>query len=205
MPANSCDPVTRPGAAKLGRLLTATYPSTSYGVERGCGSLPNSEHHDGRAIDWMISIRNKSQAAQAKAAITGSLATDDKANKHANARRLGVMYVIWNNKIWGAYSADVGWRPYSTCAEHKEKSWDSTCHRNHVHISLSWEGAMGRTSFWSKKVAAPDFGRCRAADLNWAYAYDKPNAQPCSRTAGCRSEGCVGFIEDADSATRVAT
>lgn len=177
--ANSCTPTARPGTAKLGRLLTATYPGTSWGGGRACGALPNSEHHDGRAVDWMNNIRNKKQKAQADAVIKWLFATDAKGNAYANARRLGVMYVIWNGKIWGAYAADQGWRPYSSCAKHPEKSWDNTCHRNHMHISLSWAGAMGRTSFWSKKVAAPDYGRCRAKGMNWAYGYKAPNPKPC--------------------------
>ncbi|HEY5821693.1 MAG TPA: peptidoglycan-binding domain-containing protein [Propionibacteriaceae bacterium] len=181
VPANSCSPITRPGTAKLGKLLTSTYPGTTYGSARACGALPNSEHHDGRAVDWMNNVRNEKQAAQAKALITWLFATDAEGNEYANARRLGVMYTIWNNKIWGAYSADRGWRPYSSCSEHPEKSWDNTCHRNHMHLSLSWAGAMGHTSFWTKEVAAPDYGRCRPADLNWSYPYEAPNPVPCPR------------------------
>jgi hypothetical protein len=181
VPANSCSPTARPGTVKLGKLLTATYPGTTFGGARSCGALPNSEHHDGRAVDWMNSLRNAKQAAQAKAVIGWLLATDEDGNTYANARRLGVMYVIWNNKIWGAYSADQGWRPYSSCAKHPERSWDNTCHRNHMHLSLSWAGGMGRTSFWTGEVAAPDYGRCRPADLNWAWAYGGPNPTPCRR------------------------
>ena len=181
VPANSCSPTARPGTVQLGRLLTSTYPGTTFGGARGCGALPNSEHHDGRAVDWMNSLRNAKQAAQAKAVISWLFATDDDGNTYANARRLGVMYVIWNNKIWGAYSADQGWRAYSSCAKHPQKSWDNTCHRNHMHLSLSWAGAMGRTSYWSGEVAAPDYGRCRPADLNWAWAYGGPNPTRCPR------------------------
>lgn len=183
VPANSCHPTAKPGTTKLGQLLTTTYPGTRYGIDRICGvdPLPTSEHYDGRAVDWMNSIRDPQQAAQAKAVITWLFATDKAGNTYANARRLGVMYVIWNNKIWGAYSP--GWRPYSSCASHPERSYDSTCHRNHMHVSLSWEGAMARTSFWSKRVAAPDFGPCRPADLNWAATYTEANPVRCPRYA----------------------
>lgn len=183
VPANSCSPTTRPGAHRLGTLLTTTYPDTRFGGARACGALPDSEHHDGRAVDWMNSIRNPTQAAQAKAVVSWLLATDADGHAYANARRLGVMYIIWNGKIWGAYSADRGWRPYSSCASHQEKAWDTTCHRDHMHLSLSWAGAMGRTSYWTGKVAAPDFGRCRPADLNWAYVYKKPNPHRCPRVS----------------------
>ena len=61
VPANSCSPTTRPGTVKLGKLLTSTYSGTRYGGARGCGALPDSEHHDGRAVDWMNSIRKPSR------------------------------------------------------------------------------------------------------------------------------------------------
>jgi peptidoglycan hydrolase-like protein with peptidoglycan-binding domain len=183
VPATSCDPVVKPGSVALGKLLTATYPGTSYGITRTCGSdpLPTTEHYEGRAVDWMNSIRDPKQAAQAKAVISWLMATDAKGNKFANARRLGVMYVIWDNKIWGAYSSDRGWRAYSSCASHPEKSWDSTCHRDHMHISLSWAGAMKKTSYWTKQVAVTEYGPCRAADLNWALPYSKVRLTPCPR------------------------
>jgi hypothetical protein len=52
-----------------------------------------------------------------------------------------------------------------------------------MHVSLSWAGAMGRTSYWTGQVAAADYGRCRAADLNWALPYEKPRSIPCPRYA----------------------
>jgi Putative peptidoglycan binding domain len=177
----SCGPSPKPGAVKLAKLLTKTYPNTTYGISRPCGASPNSEHYDGRAIDWMNSHRDKTKAAQAKAVLAWLFADDEAGNSYANARRLGVMYIIWNNKIWGAYSADDGWRAYSTCADHPERGWDTACHRDHMHISLSWEGAMGDTSFWSKKVAVTDFGPCRPKDLNWAAKYKVANPDQCER------------------------
>lgn len=183
VPASSCDPTAKPGAVALGKLLTTTYPGTRYGIERTCGAdaLSTTEHYEGRAVDWMTSVRDADQAARAKAVISWLTATDAAGNTYANARRLGVMYIIWDGKIWGAYSADRGWRPYSTCADHPERSWDSTCHRDHVHLSLSWAGAMKRTSYWTGTVAAPDYGPCRAKDLNWALPYAKPRTTPCPK------------------------
>jgi hypothetical protein len=183
VPATSCDPTAKPGAVALGKLLTTTYPGTRYGIERTCGvdPLPTTEHYEGRAVDWMNSVRVPAEAAQAQAVLNWLTAPDLAGNSYANARRLGIMYIIWNNKIWGAYSVDRGWRPYSSCALHPEKTWDSTCHRDHVHFSLSWAGAMKRTSYWSGQVATTDYGPCRAADLNWALPYSKLRTIPCPR------------------------
>jgi peptidoglycan hydrolase-like protein with peptidoglycan-binding domain len=181
VPATSCDPVVRRGTQKLGRLLTETYAGTSFSIARACGTsaVPTSEHYDGRAVDWMVSARTARGRARAKAALSWLFARDDLGNKYANARRLGVMYVIWNNRIWGAYQASEGWRAYSSCKRHPGRAYDTTCHRNHMHLSLSWEGATGRTSFWSKSVSVPDYGPCRQRDMNWATSYRRRNTSPC--------------------------
>lgn len=181
VPDNSCAQVAQPGTLRLARLLTSTYSGTGYLTTRPCGSdgLASTEHYDGRAVDWMNSLRNPKQKAQATAVLNWLFATDRWGNRYANARRLGVMYIIWNNRIWGAYSAAQGWRPYSSCAAHPEISWDTTCHRNHMHISLTWEGSQARTSFWTGTVAARDYGPCRAADLNWARPYRSTRLTPC--------------------------
>jgi peptidoglycan hydrolase-like protein with peptidoglycan-binding domain len=180
LPQVSCNPVAMPGAVALGDLLRATYPGTSYGIARACGSDGMaSEHYEGRAVDWMVSKRTPAQLAQARSLIAWLLATDKAGRPYANARRLGVMYLIWDDHIWGAYRPGDGWRPYSTCARHPEPASDTACHRDHVHISLSWAGATGRTSFWTGRVAAADYGPCRPADLNWAAPYTGPRSSPC--------------------------
>jgi peptidoglycan hydrolase-like protein with peptidoglycan-binding domain len=176
----SCDPVDKPGALAWGNLLRATYPGTSYSIGRGCGADGMaSEHYEGRAVDWFVSTRDAAGAARADAVLTWLLAPDTAGHVAANARRLGIMYVIWNNRIWGSYAADAGWRAYSVCASHPETSWDTSCHRDHIHFSLSWAGAMRRTSYWTRSVAAVDYGPCRPADLSWAPPYAGPRAAPC--------------------------
>lgn len=189
VPANSCTPRARPGTLLLGRLLVATYPGTTFGGARACPSRPNSEHHDGRAVDWMNSVRDATQRAQGKAVVDWLLAPDAEGRPYANARRLGIMYVIWNNRIWAAYRPSDGWRDYNGCTAKAKsaRSLDSACHRNHMHLSLSWAGAMGRTSYWSGTVAAPDYGRCRPADMSWATGYKTPNPVPCPRVGTVRA------------------
>jgi peptidoglycan hydrolase-like protein with peptidoglycan-binding domain len=181
VPAVSCDPRDTVGTAALGRLLTATYPGTSAGIARTCGTDPlrTSEHYEGRALDWMTSVRDPLGAARARAMLGWLLGTDAAGNRYAAARRLGVMYVIWDNRIWGAYNPAAGWRPYSRCALHPEPAWDTTCHRDHVHISLGWAGARARTSYWTGAVAPSDFGPCRPVDLNWADPYTSQRATRC--------------------------
>lgn len=176
----SCDPVPKPGALALGRLLTTTYPGTSYLIGQDCGSEPvASEHEDGRAVDWMVSARSATQKAQAQAFLGWLFATDGQGRGYAEARRLGVMYIIWDNMIWGAWDPIHGWSPYSTCATHPEADADAVCHRDRMLVSLSWQGATEHTSFFSRQVAQPDYGPCRPKDLNWAPRYTTPNHTPC--------------------------
>src|SRR4051794_26782161 len=179
--ATSCDTRDKPGTVALGQLLKTTYPGTTYGISRSCGSdaLPTSEHYDGRAVDWFTNVPTATGKARGNAPVSWLTAKDARGDVAANARRLGVMYITWNNRIWGAYNPAAGWKPYSSCATHPAAASDTTCHRNHVHLSLSWEGAMRRTSWWTKTVARQDFGPCRVPDLNWAPAYSRANPVRC--------------------------
>ena len=144
-PQRTCDPVGKPGAVGLRDLLLSSYPvSRSLGVSRTCTARGVSEHKEGRAFDWGVNLGVPAQRAAAESAISQLMATDAAGNRHALARRLGVMYVIWNRQIWSAYNPDGGWRPYSGASPHTD----------HVHLSLSWDGAMGRTSFWRGEAAS---------------------------------------------------
>jgi len=180
VPANSCDPHAKPGTTAVGNLLVQTYGSY-YGIDRTCGTdpLPTSEHYDGRAVDYFQNVRVPAQKAKIQGFISWLFAKDAQGHAYANARRLGVMYLIWNNKIWGSYRASEGWRAYSSCATHPSTAYDTTCHRDHIHISLSWAGAMKKTSFWTRKVAATNYGPCREPGLNWAAPYTSARTTPC--------------------------
>jgi hypothetical protein len=140
---STCDPVAKPGTLAMRNLLLARYPSTgSAGISRDCAIGGRSEHKEGRAFDWAANVSNAGQRAAVEAFINDLLATDRYGHKHAMARRMGIMYVIWNRQIWAAYAADAGWQPYTGASPHTD----------HVHISLSWAGARAQTSFWSGTV-----------------------------------------------------
>ncbi len=181
VPADSCDALAKPGTIAFAEQLKSA-TGVGYTIPRNCGSdaLSTSEHYDGRAVDWFTTIRDSTSKAKATAVINWLLATDAAGHQYANARRLGVMYIIWNNKIWGSYRASEGWREYSGCSALTSTAYDTTCHRNHVHFSLSWEGAHERTSWWTGAVARPEFGPCRVKDLNWAAPRSSANYGPCA-------------------------
>jgi len=135
----------RPGTRALKRLLHRVYdPSIAIGTHRSCRG-DTSEHYDGRALDWMTNARNRRQAAQADAFVSW-LIKKDRGVRGANARRLGIMYIIWRGRMWRAYSP--GWRDYNGCS--RGGGNPTACHRNHVHISLTWRGAQKRTSWYRR-------------------------------------------------------
>ena len=152
-----CSPTVKVGAAKLAALLKATYGPASIGISRSCSTGGQSEHKEGRALDWMQSMRVPSQRAHVEAFLAWLLAPGTDGRPGAMARRLGVMYLGWNNHFWASYRADAGWTDLKGCSTDpakKASSYDTYCHRNHLHISLSWEGASAYTSFWSGAALA---------------------------------------------------
>jgi hypothetical protein len=78
-------------------------------------------------------------------------ASDTHGNKNAMFRRLGLMYVIWNHRIWGAW--DQKWSHYSCMGA-------NACHVTHIHFSFGWAGAEKKTSYWTgnaSPVLPPDY------------------------------------------------
>jgi hypothetical protein len=155
---SACTPTPKPGAVRLARLLTTTYGRYPIGIARACSIGGRSEHKEGRALDWMVSVRVAGQSARATAFLRWLLAAGPDGRPAEMARRLGVMYIGWNNRFWAAYRPDAGWTDLKGCTTDPAKrarGYDTLCHRNHVHLSLSWEGAAGLTSFWTGVALAP--------------------------------------------------
>ena len=173
--ATSCDAVAKPGVVRFAALVEKTYPGTgSVGIVNTCAAEGGvSEHTEGRAWDWAVAVNSPTQVAQVKALTTWLLAPDALGEPAANARRLGLMYVIWDKQILGLYSLDAGWRPYAC-------SGVTGCHQDHVHFSFSWAGARGVTSFWSGRVAAQDFGPCPGVGQMFALPRSSPNPVRCA-------------------------
>ncbi len=147
-----CSTAPKPGAVKLARLLTATYGKASIGIARPCNVGGTSEHKEGRALDWMVSVRVPAQRAKANAFLSWLLKPGADGKPAEMARRLGIMYIGWNNHMWRGYNAAQGWSDLKGCTTNPKMlaaGYDTTCHRNHVHLSLSWDGAAGLTSYWT--------------------------------------------------------
>ncbi|HEY3339976.1 MAG TPA: hypothetical protein VGK18_15865 [Propionicimonas sp.] len=157
MPQSTCTPKAKPGATAVLRLLIATWGGSSSGISRGCGAGTTSEHKEGRALDWRMSVKSASQRKRVGQAVAWLTA-----NNGEVAYRLGVMYIIWNQQIWSLYYPELGWRRMA------DRGSVTANHKNHVHISLSWDGAMKQTSWWTGiPVTQPLNSRC---GVNGAHA-----------------------------------
>lgn len=161
-PQTVCNPVAQPGALALRDLLVDTYGRATVYIPRACTSS-TSEHFDGRAVDWMHSVRVPAEKREAEAFVNWLLAPAADGTPQEMARRLGVMYIIWNNRMIRMYDVGRGWTNYRSCqsSANSGTGMDTTCHRNHVHLSLSWDGAAGITSWWTGRAMTQPYCSAR--------------------------------------------
>jgi len=146
-----CDPTAKPGAVALAAILRSRYAGTTTGIVRDCAVGGRSEHKEGRAIDWSgVSAFNSDSRAQVDSTLRWLLDPDAQGHQFAVARRLGVMYIIWDARIWIANEADLGWQPYAC-------SGVTLCHQDHVHLSLTQAGGAKQTSYWTGRTGEPAF------------------------------------------------
>ncbi|MET3961987.1 hypothetical protein ABIE44_001921 [Marmoricola sp. OAE513] len=145
----TCRKTPRPGTVALAAWLQKTYPATgSLGMIRACGTGGTSEHKDGRAFDWAADVKKPKAKKAAYDFIRKALATDAAGNQHALARRMGIMYFIYNDTIWSSYRGFTP-RPYLNSGCKTKKKCDRNLrHKNHVHISLGFAGAAAQTSWY---------------------------------------------------------
>lgn len=169
LPQVSCDPVTKPGTDAFRGLMLTTYGGRDLGVTRGCDVAGISEHEEGRAWDWGLDATVPAEKAVADQALAWLLAPGPDGVAALNARRLGVMYLIYNRRIWGAYRSAEGWRPYT----------GGESHSDHIHVSFSWAGARRSTSWWTGAAGPVDYGPCPGTDGSPAPVWTAPQLTPC--------------------------
>ncbi|WP_328994915.1 hypothetical protein OG394_10350 [Kribbella sp. NBC_01245] len=160
-PQTQCTAVKK-GTVALRDLLNRTYGKHPAGLGRDCDQGGTSEHKDGRALDYHFNVYDAGEKADADEFLQWLLETDKYGNKHAMARRLGIMYIIWNRRMWRAYEPSAGWQPYS----------GPNPHTDHIHFSLSWAGAQQQTTWWtsagvSQLPRGPLWDRTRWAGGSW--------------------------------------
>jgi len=143
-PQTTCESSPKPGAVRLEQIIKSTYGSNEYTwIPRDCDRGGRSEHKEGRAVDWMVDVRDPQDRANAEAFLAWLLGPDASGRPYGNALQLGIMYIGWHDRFWRGYSRERGWTELKGCFSKTEKKYDNYCHRNHIHISLTWAGARG--------------------------------------------------------------
>jgi hypothetical protein len=129
-----------------------------------------SEHAEGRALDWMADYANPALRPKALAVIEWLRATDAQGNTNANARRLGIEYLIYNKQMYGSWNG-FNPTPYSCAGD------ATSCHVNHIHFSFTWAGAYKAVSFWrgTQLPTVPSTGS--------SFRVDSHNSAPALATA----------------------
>jgi len=95
-------------------------------VDIGCfRAEAGGEHPLGRACDFMLSSGGVMPTA-AKVQLGSQIA----AWAQANASRLGIMYMIYRQRIWDIRMASAGWQPMA------DRGSITANHFDHVHISV---------------------------------------------------------------------
>lgn len=130
----------RDAANELGRR----FGIKTIGGYRAGGSRDPAGHPSGLALDLMVSDpkRGTSLAEYAR----------------ANARRLGVKYVIWRQRIWSVARSGEGWRPM------EDRGSPTQNHMDHVHVSFEASPPAGGprvnspASTWTDKPRVPGSG-----------------------------------------------
>jgi hypothetical protein len=140
---SKCDPKDKPGMQAFARLLLREVGGKAGLISRDCNQGGPSEHKEGRAFDWMVDVNKPDEKAMAEKVIAWLLAPDAAGNPHAMFRRAGLQYMIWDRRIWSVTHKD--WVTYT--GPHP--------HDNHIHFSMGWDGALGRTSLQQSLGVTP--------------------------------------------------
>ena len=138
-----CERSVKPGVALFRQLVLESLGGRDVGICRPCVGSPSSDHHEGRAWDWGMNASNPGEAARVDQLMQWLLAPSPEEEPHANFRRLGLRYMIWNRQIWSATTKE--WKPYIGISEFGRPR---SPHTDHVHFSFSWPGARAETSFY---------------------------------------------------------
>ena len=151
-PQTKCRKAVQPGTRELAGWIHQRFGGGRPVVAvRSCRSGGSSEHKDGRAIDWTMDATRKAHRRGVQRFLDRVLATDRAGNPHALARRMGIMYVIWNDRMWASYDRfEV--KPYRSSSCKRLSQCPATLrHRDHVHISLSKAGGRAATSWYTAR------------------------------------------------------
>jgi hypothetical protein len=150
-PQKHCAHGAKPGTEVLAAWIVENFGGGLGPIWRACDGS-TSEHHEGRAFDWILDATNKRDQRRAAALRAALFEHDTDGNPDALARRMGVMYLIWDDRMWSAWDGFIKdrYRP-SSCPKLRRCS-ATLRHRDHLHISLSRAGGRGATSWYDGRL-----------------------------------------------------
>lgn len=125
----------KPHVRAAAEEISARFQITNIGGWRATGSVPNSDHPKGLAIDVMTVSK-------------GNLVANWVI---ANAARLSVTYVIWNRRIYDVRNGK-GWQPYTGPSPHTD----------HVHVSFAPRPGDGSAPVENASTSDPGEGCMKA-------------------------------------------
>ena len=154
VPSERCHPKPFAGTRLLGAWVSRKNGGGYVGMERACNRKdgPTSEHQTGRAFDWSVDADRLADRRRARDFLRTVFAADRFGNRDALARRMGIVYLIWDDQIYPAWN-EYRPEPYLSSSCKKLRKCSKTLrHRDHVHVSLSRAGALGRTSWYERRI-----------------------------------------------------
>jgi len=151
-PQTKCAPKAKPGTKVLGRWIVRRQGGGFGGISRACKTGGTSEHKEGRAFDWTLDATKKADRRRAASLLRLLRATDKAGHTDAKARRMGVMYIIWNDHMYAAWDGFRAEDYLSSSCRSKKRCSKTLRHRDHMHLSLSRPGGRGRTSWYDARI-----------------------------------------------------
>ena len=119
-----------PAAARVRRNVTAVFGDLPLGGFApggiSTGHQPGSAHYEGRAVDIFFRPIGGAQTREGWAVAQYLVAQAD---------RLKIETVIFDERIWTARRSSQGWRPY-TVSSSRSGDRDVLLHRDHVHVDV---------------------------------------------------------------------
>jgi hypothetical protein len=112
-----------------------------------------SNHAAGRALDVMVGPLGSGYNTQRGISIINwLLASDAYGNVNANARRMGVQQILFEDRCWNS-EGDRGIKTWQSMRE------CGIGHHDHVHVDMTIDGANGNVSYWGRtpRTPAPKF------------------------------------------------
>ena len=153
-PQTRCSPQAKPGTKMLARWIV-NHRGGGYGpISRPCSSGGTSEHKEGRAFDWTLDATKVGDRQRAAAFLERIFRARADGEEDVLARRMCIMYVIWNDHMYSAYNGFEKRDYLSSSCPSKRRCSTTLRHRNHVHISLIRKAARAETSWYVARKTA---------------------------------------------------